>query len=127
MILIMKSYIVTQNNFLYVLIRLHNYTILICYIILLIINKLFLIVQELENILQTLTKEVNELHAQPNKSQPQPQPQISITKTQLSELRKRSLSPITRSIKPRVEREHLEPINKMFKKTLHVNLKFLNF
>ena len=86
MILITKSYIVTQNNFLYVLIRLHNYTILICYIILLITNKLFLIVQELENILQTLTKEVNELHAQPNKSQLQPQ--ISITKTQLSELEK---------------------------------------
>jgi len=72
-----------------------------------------------------LFDQCNELHAQPNKSQPQPQ--ISITKTQLSELRKRSLSPITRSIKPRVEREHLEPINKMFKKTLHVNLKFLNF
>ncbi|RHZ58159.1 hypothetical protein Glove_375g41 [Diversispora epigaea] len=52
-------------------------------------------IQELENILQTLTKEVNELQAQPNKSQPQPQPQISITRTQLSELRKRSLSPIT--------------------------------
>ncbi|RHZ72286.1 hypothetical protein Glove_243g113 [Diversispora epigaea] len=83
--------------------------------------KLYIVtqIQELENILQTLTKEVNELQAQPNKSQPQPQPQISITRTQLSELRKRSLSPITRSIKPRVEREHLEPINKMFKKTLH--------
>ncbi|RHZ89721.1 hypothetical protein Glove_12g51 [Diversispora epigaea] len=65
------------------------------------------------------TVKVNELYAQPNKSQFQPQPQISITRTQLSELRKKSLFPITRLIKPKVEREHLEPINKMFKKTFH--------